>query len=291
MIKKKKTTEKTSKAAPEKKSKVELIKRLAKSYPIIGALNLEGLPAAQFQKMKAQLRGKIELVMARKTLLERGLKESGLQGVEQLTAYFKGVPALLFTKENPFALFKTIKKSRTPAPAKPGQIAPKDIILPAGPTPFAPGPIISEFAALGVKAGVEGGKVAIKSDTVVAKEGQPISEKLASMLQRLGIEPIEVGLDLTAAYENGTVFPRSVLDVDETQILQNVVTAASNAINLAVEITYTTKDTVELLLSKAHAQAKNLAREANIITSETTTELLAKAAAQAQEVAKIAKQN
>ena len=221
--------------------------------------------------------------------MSRGLKESGLPKIDKLITYLKGVPALLFTKENPFSIFKVIKKSKTPAPAKPGQVSPKDIILPAGPTPFAPGPIISEFAAIGVKAGVEGGKVAVKSDTVVVKEGEPISEKLAGMLQRLGIEPMEVGLDLVAVYEKGTVYPKSILDVDEEKLLKDIATAASNAFNLAVEMVYVTKDTIEMFIQKAHTQAKGLALEADVLTSETVGELLAKAEAQAQEIGKVVK--
>src|SRR3989338_2085586 len=113
------------------------------------------------------------------------------------------MPALLLKKENPFSLYKILKKSKSSASAKAGQIAPRDIIVPAGPTPFTPGPVISEFAALGIKAGVEGGKVAVKQDTTACKEGKPINAPLASMLARLGIEPMEIGLNLVAVFENG----------------------------------------------------------------------------------------
>ena len=69
--------------------------------------------------------------------------------------HLKGMPALIFTKENPFSLFKTLKKSKTNAPAKANQTAPFDLIVPKGPTSFAPGPVIGELAILGIKSGVE----------------------------------------------------------------------------------------------------------------------------------------
>lgn len=173
---------KTCKAAPEKKAVVKQIVDLGKKFPIIGILNMENLPAGSLLQMKKALRGKVELVMTRKTLIMKGLGDLKLAGGEKLLENVKGMPALMFTKENPFALYKIIKKSKTPAAAKAGQLAPRDIVVPAGPTPFTPGPVISEFAALGIKAGVEGGKVAVKADTTVVKEGQPINAKLASML-------------------------------------------------------------------------------------------------------------
>lgn len=276
---------KTCKAAPEKKAVVAQIVKLGKEYPIIGVLNMESLPAGALLKMKKQLRGKVELVMTRKTLIKRGLADLKLPNGEQLLEQVTGMPALMFTKDNPFALYKTIKKSRTPAPAKPGQIAPRDLTVQKGPTPFTPGPVISEFAALGIKAGVEGGKVAVKEDTVVVKEGKPISDKLASMLARLGIEPMEIGLDLRCVYEKGIIYGKSVLDVDEKQFMANLMLASSGAFNLAVDIGWASKDTIETLLGKAYRECKQVALDGGILSPELVEEILGKAFREASTVA------
>lgn len=276
---------KTTKAAPAKKEVVKKIIDFGKKYPIIGLLNMENMPASNLLKVKKQLRGKVELVMTRKTLITLGLKQLNLPEGDKLLAKVKGMPALMFTKENPFALYKIIKKNKTPAPAKAGQEAPYDLIIPAGPTPFTPGPVISEFAQLGIKAGVEGGKVAVKVEATVAKEGAVISAPLASMLQRLGIQPMEIGLDLLCVYEKGTIYPKSVLDIDETKFMQDLTGAANGAMNLAVEITFLTKDTIETLLSKAHREAHAVGIEGSIPEPELVEEILAKAHQQASAVA------
>ncbi len=261
---------KTSKASPEKKEVVKKIVTLGKQYPIIGILNMEGMPAGSLLQMKKQLRGKVELVMTRKTLIVHGLKEMKLENGEKLIENVKGMPALMFTKDNPFALYNIIKKSKTPAAAKPGQIAPRDIIIPAGPTPFTPGPVISEFAALGIKAGVEGGKVAVKVEATVVREGQPIEAKLASMLQRLGIEPMEIGLDLSCVYEKGIIYPRSVLDIDEVKFMLDLIGASTSALNVAVDIGFITKDNVEVFIGKAFREAKAVGEEAKIPADNPT---------------------
>jgi large subunit ribosomal protein L10 len=276
---------KTSKASPAKKAVVKKIVTLGKQYPIIGILNMESLPAGSLLQMKKQLRGKVELVMTRKTLIQHGLKELKLQNGEQLLGKITGMPALMFTKENPFALYRIIKKSKTPAAAKAGQISPRDIVLQPGPTPFTPGPVISEFAQLGIKAGVEGGKVAIKQETTVVKEGEAINAKLASMLQRLGIEPMEIGLDLACVYEKGIIYPRSVLDIDEDKFMADLMGAVSGAFNLAIDITFINKDTIETLLGKAHRQAKAVGVEGGVMEPELVEEILANAQRQAQSVA------
>jgi large subunit ribosomal protein L10 len=265
--------------AQYKKDTVDEFVQLIKEYPIIAAVNMENLPTPQLQKMRAQLRGKIVLKMTKRRLLKLAFDKAKQfkPGVEKLVENLSGMPALLFTKDNPFRLYKILQQNKSSAPAKAGQVAPKDLVIPAGPTSFMPGPIIGELAALGIKAGVEGGKIAIKEDKVVAKQGEIIKQKVAELLLRFNITPMEVGLDLTAAYENGTIFTKSILHIDEKEYEQNIMNAASWATNLAFEIGYPIKEIIELMLNKAHSDAEALALSQDILTSGTTGHVLAKA--------------
>jgi len=262
-----------------KKQVVKRLDDLFMHYDIVGAVNMENLPAAQLQQMRAQLRGKVELLMTKRRLMRVAIAEvkSKKKGIEELEPHLKGMPALIFTKENPFSLFKTLKKSKSSAPAKEGQIAPKDIEVKAGPTSFAPGPIIGELGSVGIKCGVEGGKVAIKQDSIVVKEGQVIKRKQAEILTRLGIEPMEVGLNITAVYERGVIYTKDILDIDENEFNRKLSTAAREAFNLSVFAAYPTKDNVELLIANAFNDAKALGIEQNIIDEGIIDALLGKA--------------
>ncbi|MBW3005105.1 50S ribosomal protein L10 [Candidatus Woesearchaeota archaeon] len=271
-------SEKTSCAAPKKKNVVKQVADLIKQYPIIGVVNMENLPTPQLQRMRAQLRGKVDLLMTKRRLIVKAMDQiKDKPGFEKLKDSMRGMPALLFTKENPFTLFKTLKQNKSKAPAKAGQTAPSDIVVPAGPTPFAPGPVIGELGALGIKAAVEGGKIAIKSDTKVCSEGTVISEKLASMLTRLGIEPMEIGLDLLAVYEKGTIYPKSVLDIDEKKFMSDLMLSASQAHELALGIGYTTPDTIEPMIQRTYRAAKAIAKEGKFLTGETASEMVEQA--------------
>ena len=190
------------------------------------------------------------------------------------------MPGLLFSKENPFKLYKKIEKSKSPAPAKAGQTAPKDIIVPAGKTPFAPGPIIGELGSIGIKTGVEAGKIAIKQDSTVAKEGDIIKPKVAEILTRLNILPMEAGLDLTAAYEKGVIYNKKILAIDEKKFMQDLTDAAQWAFNLSVEAGYPTKENIELMIIKSFNETKALALEAGIISKDVIEQILSKAEAQ-----------
>jgi large subunit ribosomal protein L10 len=121
-----------------------------------------------------------------------------------------------------------------------------------------PGPIIGELGQLGIKTGVEGGKVAIKADKVLVKEGEEINAKQASLLLRLGETPMEIGLDITAIYENGIMYDKKVLDIDETKFAADLMTAISQARGLAIELHIQAK-TQSQILSKSTRQSKALA--------------------------------
>ena len=207
----------------KKKELVQNLIKQIKSYPIVGLVNMQNLPAQQLQNMRAMFRKKsVQIVMTRRKLIQLALKDSKLENIDQLTEKIKGMPALILSKDNPFTLYSVIQKNKSQAPAKAGQIAPNDIVVKAGPTSFAPGPIISELGAVGIKTKVDGGKLTITDDVVVAKEGDEITPALADMLKRLDIQPMEVGLDLVAVWENGTIFTAKQLHIDEEEYLQNI---------------------------------------------------------------------
>ena len=245
---------------------------------MVGVVNVAQLPAQQFQKMRRTLRAKgVSIVVARKKLMVRALEDSGQENIMKLVESMNGIPGLLFSTSNPFVLYAILQKNKSEAPAKAGQVSPKDIVVKEGPTNFAPGPIISELASVGIKTKVDGGKLAIIADTVVAKEGDEITQNLAAMLKRLDISPMEIGLDLVAAWEGGFIFKAKDLAIDEEQFAADITSAAQWAVNLAVEVGFPTKETLPLSIQKAQREAMNVAVEAAILNDDTKEAILAKA--------------
>src|SRR3989344_2296594 len=265
--------------AEYKKKIVSDLVDLITEYPIIAVVNMENLPAPQLQNMRATLRSKCVLTMTKRRLIKLAFEQAKAKkkGLEKLEASLGGMPALIFTKENPFKLSNTLQKSKSPAPAKAGQTAPRDIVVNKGATSFAPGPIIGELAMAGIKSGVENGKVAIKEDSFVVKAGEKIKPKIAEILTRLGIQPMEVGLDLVAVYENGIIYGRDVLSVDEKEYMKRLANASRWAFNLAVYSSYPTKDTINTLLGKAHNDAKSIGIAQKIFDKGVIDVLLGKA--------------
>src|SRR5659263_97422 len=183
-----------------KKDEIEEIKKNLTNYSSIGVVGIRGIPSNQLQLMRKSLRGIADLKLCRNSLIDRALNESS-SDIQQINKYVEDQTALLFTNENPFKLSKILLQGKTSAPIKAGTVSPKDIVVEKGPTAFPPGPIVGELTGAGIAAGIEGGKVVIRQTKIVAKKGDVVDAKLASILSRLEIHPMELGLDLRAVYE------------------------------------------------------------------------------------------
>lgn len=266
----------------KKKQKLKEVKEDLKNYKVIGIVDMFKLPARQLYDIRNKLREEAKIKMVKKRIIKLALKECGLKNIEEIDKYVEGEPALLLSNSDPFKLARTIGTSKSKAPAKAGDVAPIDIVVHAGPTSLPLGPVIGELQRAKIPAAVEADKIVIREDTTVAMEGDTIDKGLAGILSKLGIEPMEIGLNLVAAWENGYVYGKDILFVSVEKYISDLKTASSQAFNLTYSINYYTKGNMPFFLSKAHQEAHSLAVAADILTSDTVKPLLAKAHAQAE---------
>jgi large subunit ribosomal protein L10 len=260
-----------------KKNEVASLKKLIESHEVVGMANLLDIPAPQLQKMRRTLKDSATLKMSRKTLMSLALNDCDKENIVALEEHMDGQPALIFTNMNPFKLYKILEGSKTAAPAKAGSIAPEDIVVPKGDTAFKPGPILGELQKIGIPAKIEKGKIVITSDKTIVAAGEAIPKDVASILTRLEIFPLEVGIDLRAAYEDQTVYTSDLLTINEEETLADIQQAFTRALNLSVNAVIFNKESTPVLLQKAATQSLNLALNAEILTSKTRDILLAKA--------------
>ncbi len=265
--------------------KKDMVKELVQDMreaPVVAVVDMSSIPGQQIQSMRAGLRAHAKLKMTKNNLMILAIEEAAKDkpGLDALKDAVHGQCAIVTTDINPFKLYKKLEATMTAAPAKEGQLAPYDIVVPKGPTPFGPGPIIGELQKIGLPAAIEGGKIAVKKDTTLVKEGEPIPGPVAAMLPKLEILPMVVGLDVRSVYEDGVVYGKDVLDVPDDYYASMFATAAYNALALGVEIAFPTKETITPLIAKAFRQTLNLSVEAAIPTTENIDILISKANAQ-----------
>jgi len=268
-----------------KLAEVDALAAKIKEYPVIALIDLHNFPARNMTKLRKELRGKMELIVRKKSVIKFALEKAGGKAKE-LETHIGVQPALLFSKENPFKLYRMVEKLKTPERAKAGKITPKDIVVPEGDTGLPPGPAIGNLQKANIPAKIAKGKIVIDKAMVVTKAGEVIGKDVAEALITLGMEPFETQLNIIAALEDGTIYPKEILAIDEAQVLARFSTASREAFNLAVYVVYPTPETIKPLLQKAAREARALSVESEFPTKETVSNLLAKAEAAASSLSK-----
>ena len=219
------------------------------------------------------------MIVAKNNLLRKSVElgdyKDGKLGefVKDLT----GSNILLFSELNPYSLIILLDKSKVRVPAKAGDIATGEIMIPAGNTGLPPGPVISEFGEIRVKTKIEGGSIWVAQDSVVARKGDPISAKMASVLSKLGLKPMEAGLSLAVAFDNGTILRPEDMAFDLPSYKNDVFAAINNALNLSTEVGYIVPENAPRILVKGMREALALAGESGFLEEGTIEYVLKRA--------------
>jgi large subunit ribosomal protein L10 len=265
----------------EKISEVEEIAKILRQYKVVGIASLQKVRASQLQEFKKKLAADVYMRVVKNTLIKRAIEKCKEQpGLEKLEKYLTGPNVFLFTNLNPFKLALLLEKGKVRLTAKAGDVASFDVIVPAGNTGQPPGPIISQLNAVGLPTRIEAGSVWITKDTLVARKGEVISERLASVLSKLGIKPVEAGLIMKAVYDEGLIIEREQLKIDLEETRKQFEIAHAEAFKLSVGVAYPTKENIQVLIQIAHREAYALSMGAAIPTKETIKDLIRKAHAE-----------
>jgi large subunit ribosomal protein L10 len=197
----------------------------------------------------------------------------------ELKDRIEGQNIFIFTDEDIINLALKLNELEVDLPASPGDVATKDIIIPAGNTGIPPGPVIGLFSALGLQTRIVSGTIHIMKETVAAKEGERISMHLANLLSKLGIYPIKAKVNFKFGYdmEDKIYYSIDTLLPDIDEIREMLSDAARRSYYLALGIEYPEPEILSVLLLRAYLNAKSVAVEAGYITEETLPLMISKA--------------
>lgn len=270
------------KIQPKKKEALEKIEKIMGEYEVIAAADLRGVRSTQIQEIRKTMRGKAKMLVTKNTIFKKASQqlESKKKSISEFAESISGPIALLFTDMNPYELILFLNRNKVKAPAKGGDVASGEIIITAGNTGLPPGPIISEFGDVKIPTKIESGSIWISRDTVVARRGDTISTRLASVLTRLGMKPMEAGLTIIGAYEKGTILAHESLKLDLAEYRQNFVKSFNQALVLAIEASYLTPESTPPIIGKAWRQAQALAVKSEYVIPETVEQIMSSAQAE-----------
>jgi len=244
---------------PEEKIKsLEELAELIKTKKTILIASIKNIPASQFQDIGKKLRGKAIVKVPKKNLIFRAIDSSRNEVVKKLKEQIKESVAILFSDLDCFDLALELTQNKSPAKAKAGQLAPRDIEVEAGATELVPGPAISELGALGIEIQIEKGKIHIKKPKTIAEEGKKISSNAAEVMNKLDIKPFSIGFIPLSAFDTQEGKLYLNINIDKEKTIEELKESFGRALPFAVEIGYITEDTIKFLIGKAGMHEKAL---------------------------------
>ncbi len=266
----------------EKSGEVKEIEKWLVEYKSIGIASLQKVRAIQLQELKKSLSGQVYMRVMKNTLMKLAIENLNKEELKKLEPFLEGSNILLFTNLNPFKLALLLEKGKVKTIAKAGDIAAMDVVVPQGNTGQPPGPFISQLNAAGLPTRIESGSVWVAKDTLVARKGEAINERVAGVLSKLGIKAVEAGISMRAVYDEGLMVLENQLKLDIEATKKSLQQNQAEAFALALGIAYPTTDTIRSLLQVAHQKAVALSVGAAVPTKDTIGDLIRKANAEMQ---------
>lgn len=265
------------------------LQELPKKYKVIALVRMEKVRSSQLLPLRKKFKGEVEIISIKDKVAQKALASAKIPAIEKLLDKLVGQCVLIFTNMGPFKLNILFGKNKIMLPARGGDKASIDVIIKAGNTGITPGPILTDFKEAGIATKIDQGTIWITKDSTVAKKGDAVSVKLATLLSKLDVKPVEAGIVLNSALEENIVYNQEELIIDVEKYRQTFAQAHQEAMTLSIEIGYVTKENVSTIIAKASQEARSLAIESGFLTDETKQQTLQKVHSQAKALASKAK--
>jgi len=246
-----------------KLDEIEHLVDLFKTYSNIVVIEVAKLNDRQIQEIRKILRGKAIIRMSKKSLQQRAIekfqKESKKPNLEELVERIPGQAALCFTDLDVFELKQIFLQSEWMVPAKPNEITPVDIWVPAGDTGLPTGQVISELnMTLRLPTRIQNDTIWVREDTQTHKAGDFVDVKQAAVLKKLGITPIESLIKIHYAWANGEIVSEDILYMDMNKFNQDFTRAYREALGILFEMPFFSEDMTDDYIRKAASEASLL---------------------------------
>jgi len=265
------------------------IQEIPKKYNVIALVRMEKVRSSQLLPLRKKFKGEVEIISIKDKVAQKALAGVKIPAIEKLAEKLVGQCVLMFTNMSPFKLNILLGKNKIMLPARGGDVASIDVVIKAGNTGITPGPILTDFKEAGIATKIDQGTIWITKDSTAAKKGGVISAKLATLLSKLDVKPVEAGISLDSAIAEGIIYAKDEMVIDVEKYRHAFAQAHQEALALSIEIGYVTKENIILLIAKVAQGARSVAIETGYLTDETKEQVLQKAHANARALASKAK--
>jgi large subunit ribosomal protein LP0 len=234
------------------------LEKLLQEYKNVLVVGVDNVGSLQMQKVRVAMRGKAVLLMGKNTLMRMVIREQMATNpkLEALLPAIRNNIGLVFTNGDMSAVRSLITAEKVPAAARSGTFAPTDVMVPPGPTGLDPGQT-GFFQALRIPTKIVKGSIEIISEVPLIRKGEKVTSSAVALLSKLDLKPFFYGIIVLSVYEDGAVYPVSVLDITQDDLLKKFMGGVSRLTALSLGANY--PNALTLSVSMASAFRKLLA--------------------------------
>jgi len=235
-------------------------------------VNVTHVRSKQMQDIRMELRGKAIVLMGKNTMIRKALsighEENPDAGLDKLRSEIVGNRGFIFATNCTLDDIRTtLGKYRLPAAAKAGQTSNVELVLPSGPTGMEPSNI-AFFQALNIGTKIVKGQIELVADFPMLKVGSAVTPSVAILLAKLAIKPFEYGMEVEQVFQDGSVFPAAVLDIQDDVLIQKFLGGVANMAALSREIGIPTEAGLPHMFGNAFRNVASLIADADFTFKE-----------------------
>lgn len=222
------------------------------TYKNILVISVDFVGSRQMQDVRLAIRGRGEVIMGKNTIMRKVIRDNGEKNPKllNLLPLIKGNMGFIFANTDLAGIRKEVQAFKLPAAAKAGVIAPRDVVVPAGPTGLDPGQT-SFFQTLNVSTKIVKGSIEITGEVRLCFVGQRVTASAVALLSKLQVKPFEYGIVVSSIYENGDVYDAAVLDLSQADMVDKFAGAVARLAAISYEIGEINAATVPHAMGKA----------------------------------------
>lgn len=254
---------KTLNKKDKKALQFERIYKIFDKYEKAIIVDVNNISASQIQKVRVELRSLGgEFLMGKNTLIKAALTARLREPVETdrdfeqkkkdytdcsrwecLLRLLQGNVGIVFCTGDFSEIKEVMDKNSRGAPAKVGQIAQSDVVVPAGSTGLDPKQT-SFFQQLDIQTKIVKSVIEIITPTKIISVGEIVEPGQAALLDKLQIRPFVYILAATDVVDNGKVFPAAVLNITPEDIKAKYARVLNYVAAVSMEAAYPTEVSV-----------------------------------------------
>lgn len=258
---------------------------LVESTPRALIVDLDHVGSFQMQEIRLAIRGKCTVLCGKNTMIRTALRKrieallaedenADVSKYQNLTAAVNLNIGFIFCHDDDSleVARDAIKKYVVPAGAKAGSIAPKDVVIPSGPTGLEPSQT-SFFQALNIGTKIVKGAIEITADCKVVVAHEKVSLSAQALLAKMNIKPFEYGMRVISCFQDGQVFDAAVLDMDDAVMVSKFLNGVSNVAAFSREIGIPTEAALPHMMTKAFKNIVSACVELDFDAGEKVQEI------------------